>query len=577
MKLSEWKLKMTDGVSSVLAKLSGAGDKVSAKFGGLQDKISKAGDAAKGSGMQIPFLSNAFGKLEGMAGQASGAMGNVIQSLLSVKHPVALVVAGLAILAAALIGPINKAGDFEQSMAEVSAITGIAGKDLDHLSKKSLEVGAATGLGAMKAAEAYKLLASNIDVATIGGVKGLDLLQEKTITLAQAAGVDLAMAADTMAATINQFSFKATDAGRVINALAAGAKYGAAEIPDLAESLKITGSTAAIAKVSLEDTIGALEILSQNAVKGSEAGTGLRNVLIALQTKTKFLPGIDLRADGLMKSLVKLKPHLKDTVLLAHLFGRENINAAQLLIQNAKGVEEMGRKVTGTNIAYEQAAIQTNTYNGSINRLKGTMESISIKIGSAFLPVVTKGINALTSGIASAVNWMVSLYNKSQIIQDIVWLIGKNFQLIGGIIKWAFFKPMEYFWTYVLKPMLKGVEWLYDKTKALLGLGSEEKATGNLNSGGIMRDLKSDAVTGGGTSTAGSATEESDAEINKTSGKISDTGRSVRNITLNFNNLVEKINITPQKLDESKEDIVRFIEETILRAIRGAELASERQ
>jgi len=567
---------MTDGVTSVLSKISGMSDKVSHRFAGLQDKLSKVGDGARKSGFQIPFLSGAFSRLEGMAGQASGAVSGMVQSLVSMKHPVALIAAAVIALGAALVIPINKAGEFQQTMAEVSAITGIAGNDLKHLADRSLDVGAKTGLGAMKAAEAYKLLASNIDIASIGGIKGLDELQDKTITLSQAAGVDLPMAANTMAATINQFSLKASEAGRVINTLAAGAKFGAAEIPDLAESLKITGSTAAIAKVSLEDTVGALEILSQNAIKGSEAGTGLRNVLLALQTKTKFLPGIDLRADGLTKTLVKLKPHLKDTVLLAHLFGRENINAAQLLIKNAQAVDEMGKKVTGTNTAYEQAAIQTDTYNGALSRFKGAVESISIKIGDVFLPSVTKGINWLTNGLSNAVNYIVQMYNKSEILQDAVWLIGKNFELVGAVIKYAFIKPIEWMWNYIWKPFMKGIEWVYEKTKSLLGLKSNkstgpgamaEGGTMDSLSGGIMGALNKPASTSG-TSTS------LDESITEATGRISEGGRTVKNVTVNLKSLVEHLNITPATLKEGTDEIVRIVEETLLRAIRGGELAA---
>lgn len=57
--------------------------------------------------------------------------------------------------------------EFQQKIAELSAITGITGKDLEELSKKAREVGKSTGLGAAQAAEAFKLLASNVDVSKI--------------------------------------------------------------------------------------------------------------------------------------------------------------------------------------------------------------------------------------------------------------------------------------------------------------------------------------------------------------------------------------------------------------------------
>ena len=83
-----------------------------------------------------------------------------------------------------------------------------------------------TPAGVGTAARAYAILASQIDVATIG-MSGLNNLQEKSVTLAQASGMSIDAAATSLAGTINQFGLTANEAERVINVLAAGSKYGA--------------------------------------------------------------------------------------------------------------------------------------------------------------------------------------------------------------------------------------------------------------------------------------------------------------------------------------------------------------
>ena len=133
--------------------------------------------------------------------------------------------------------------EFEQGMADLQAITGIVGKDLETISKSARKVGKESGLGAKGAVDAFALLASQIQIDKIG-LKGLMQLQKETITLAQAGGLSLTDAATAMAATINQFGLEADQASRVINVLAAGSKYGAAEVTDLAQSFKVTGATA---------------------------------------------------------------------------------------------------------------------------------------------------------------------------------------------------------------------------------------------------------------------------------------------------------------------------------------------
>ena len=262
---------------------------------------------------------------------------------------------------------------FEQSMADLSSITGIAGKELDGLGLVARETGKASGLGAKGAADAFALLASQIQVDKIG-MEGLKVLQKETITLAQAAGMGMADAATAMAATINQFGLEATDANRVINVLAAGSKYGAAEITDLAQSFKVTGASAASAGLSVEQTAGALEVLSKSNLKGAEAGTALRNILLKMQTELK----VDFGETGLSAALEALKPKLNDVTYLAKLFGAENISAAQFLITNAAAVDEMTAAVTGSNVAQEQAAIRTGTTAERMKRMQAAIDDAKI-------------------------------------------------------------------------------------------------------------------------------------------------------------------------------------------------------
>ena len=268
--------------------------------------------------------------------------------------------------------------EYEQAMADLVAITGIAGKELEEIGRVARKTGEESGLGATGAVNAFTLLASQIQIDKIG-LQGLMTLQQETITLAQAAGMDMTDAATAMAATINQFGLEATEANRVINVLAAGSKYGAAEISDLAQSFKVTGSTAAAAGLSVEQTAGALEVLSQSNLKGAEAGTALRNILLKMQT----VLGIDFTKNGLDDALAALQPKLDDVTYLAKLFGAENIAAAQYLITNAQAVGELTEQVTDTNVAQEQAAIRTNTAAEEYKRLQAKVDDLKISFFNA--------------------------------------------------------------------------------------------------------------------------------------------------------------------------------------------------
>lgn len=100
---------------------------------------------------------------------------------------------------------------FEQSIADLQSITGIAGKDLESLRHNCRRLGVESGLEAAEAAHSYSLLASQIEISKIG-MDGLNTLQERAITLAQASGMSMEASANALAGTINQFGLSAKEA-----------------------------------------------------------------------------------------------------------------------------------------------------------------------------------------------------------------------------------------------------------------------------------------------------------------------------------------------------------------------------
>lgn len=304
---------------------------------------------------------------------------------------------------------------FEQSMADLSAITGSVGDELEELTKAAREVGAESGLGASESARAFSVLAGQIDVP----IESLKTLQKQTILLAQAGALPLEEAANAVAGTINQFGLEADEASRVVNVLAAASRAGGAEVTDISESFKVAGAAAASAGVSVEETAGALEILAQNNTKGSEAGIALRNMLVSMQaqlgidiSKTGFAGGLDI----IRKDLSSMGSQVERTTYLAKVFGRQNIVAAQYLLDNADAVRDMTKAVTGTQSAQEQAAIRTNTWAHKIEVARAKMADLSITITNAtggLLPfgamlteqlVPLAQITPLISGIGKAVH-----------------------------------------------------------------------------------------------------------------------------------------------------------------------------
>ena len=323
---------------------------------------------------------DAIDKAGEQASATTTRFGNICSRL---KMPDLNAFLGVAERLGGVLGDLSQGGmNFGQSMADLSSITGIAGDDLKALGENARKVGQDSGLGAGTAARAYAILASQIDVAVIG-MAGLNNLQEKSVTLAQASGMSIDAAATSLAGTINQFGLSAHEAERVINVLAAGSKYGAAEIEELSQSFKVAGSAASVMGLTVEQSAGALEVLSKANLKGSEAGTALRNIILKLNTEL----GVDLSRTSLSTALDALKPRLTDATYLSKIFGMENVAAAQYLIQNSSAVEEMTRKVTGTNVAQEQAAVRTDTTAHKMEILRAKVDDIKISFANSLGPM----------------------------------------------------------------------------------------------------------------------------------------------------------------------------------------------
>lgn len=279
---------------------------------------------------------------------------------------------------------------FEQAMADLSAITGSVGDELEDLTKTARKVGMESGLGAAESARAFAILAGQIDVP----IEQLKELQRQTILLAQAGALPLEDAANAVAGTINQFGYEASEASRVVNVLAAGSRAGGSEVVDLAESFKVTGAAAHSAGVALEETAAALEILAQNNTKGAEAGTAMRNMLIAMQTKL----GIDISKTGFAGGLDIIRHKLNTmgseterATFLAKSFGRENIVAAQYLLENADAVRAMTAEVTGTNSALEQAEIRNETWAHKMEVARAKMDEMLISLGNVTGSILPMG------------------------------------------------------------------------------------------------------------------------------------------------------------------------------------------
>lgn len=295
---------------------------------------------------------------------------------------------------------IRNISDFTQAVADLAAITGAAGADLEFFAEGAKEIGRTTSLSATQAVEAYKLIAS-AKPDLLENAAALDAVTKSAVVLAEASGVQLPEAAKALGSALNQFGLDASKADDVINTLAASSKLGAAEVPAVTEALRNVGSAANSLGIDLVETVAGIQALAKAGRQGSDAGTGLRQVLLKLEKtgRADLMPSIN----GLQGALLNLKKEARSNTELMTLFGEEGFAAATALLAQSDVVVDLGKNLRGTNTAYEQSHIRMDTLKGDTDKLKAAFEGLTLETGGSLTPALRALTQAMTDLITGTV------------------------------------------------------------------------------------------------------------------------------------------------------------------------------
>jgi TP901 family phage tail tape measure protein len=306
--------------------------------------------------------------------------------------------------------------EFDQAVADLVSITGAGGKDLEFFKEQAISMGKGVEGGASAVIEAYKLIGS-AKPELLNNAEALNAVTESAITLAHASGMELPEAATALTDAMNQFGAPAEEAGRFIDALANGALFGSAEIPQVTEALLKFGAVSRTANVSLEESTALIESLAEKGLKGAEAGTALRNVMLLLSAPDALPKEAQKQLDKLgisfaeiqdtskpfAQRLESLKPLLKDNAALVDIFGKENAVAATNLIANTDRIADLTEKMYTQGTANKQAEDRTKTLSFALNQLKESWNEVVLGFmnGSGSTKVLTSSIKFLANNLGT--------------------------------------------------------------------------------------------------------------------------------------------------------------------------------
>ncbi len=412
--------------------------------------------------------------------QSSGSLGAFGAAA---GHAAVVGVAALGAAVAAVGGyAVKSAADFEQSMSGIKAVSGATVTEMQGLTTLAMKLGADTVFSAGEAAKGIEELIK-------GGLSIQDVMSgaaEATLNLATAGGVSLTDAAEIAANAMAMFRIQGSGMAHVADMIAGAANASSLSVIDFKYSLASVGAVAALVGQNFDSTAVAIALMGKNGLKGMDAGTSLKTMLMNLQPTTKtgmaamqqlglvtldtaammdearkrglslggsiedvgerlfasitgwkegqkitdkqtkawqtaqkelhLMSNAFINADGsfkdmrgvagaLQKALAGLTDAEKEAALQA-IFGSDAIRAAAILArEGAAGYDEMADsmgKVTAASVAAERL----NNLKGSMEQLKGSVETAGIALGTAFLPFLRKMTDSATSTVNSWLPWI---------------------------------------------------------------------------------------------------------------------------------------------------------------------------
>lgn len=345
---------------------------------------------------------------------------------------------------------------FEKRMARVKALTGATADEFKRLQESARALGKATVFSANEAAEAMAAFA-------LQGFKTNEIISamRPTLDLAAAGQLDMAQASAITAGIMRGMKLDVSELSHVVDVLAKAATSSATDIPQLGEAMRMLGPIAQSAGVSLEEAIAIIRAFSDVMIRGGQAGTALRNILLRLQGGTREVAkGLETLGITIADSTGKLKPmadlidefnaklsRMTDVQRSATIMQIAGMRAAagftEILSLGGDRIRQYTKELQDSGgTAKRIADIQLATLAGKFKLITSAATELGIKLGEKFAPVLEVITSRITTLIGIIDKWAegmtLNIADKvGQVIDKIIRWIAENKKLIVEIGKWT--------------------------------------------------------------------------------------------------------------------------------------------
>lgn len=288
--------------------------------------------------------------------------------------------------------------EFGYQMSAVEAISQANGSEMQKLTAEARELGDTTVFTATESAEAMTFMAQagwNTQ-EMLAGMSGV-------ISLAAASGTGLAESSSIVADTLAGFGMQADETGRLVDVMAQAAANSNTNVSLMGETFQNAAAVAGALGFTIEDTSVMLGLMANAGVKGSRAGTTLRNIFNGLAKGVKLTASafgeVDysmFKSDGSAKSLSETVEELRG--YFSQMTTQEKyLNAEELaglrgyngLLAILNATDEQYQELyadinNATGAAERMEKVRLDNLQGDVTLLKSAWVSLNITIGNEF-------------------------------------------------------------------------------------------------------------------------------------------------------------------------------------------------
>lgn len=377
-------------------------------------------------------LSSAHGMAEGFGGKLKSIIGSATQFVGDSLKTAGKLGAGF------VMDSIRTGEDFDKAMSQVAATMGTTVSEIGDLRDFAREMGETTKYSATEAAEALNYMA----LAGYDADTSMSMLPN-VLNLASAGNFDLARASDMVTDTQTAFGISLERTTQLVDEMAKAASTGNTSVEQLGDAFLTVGGlaqelnggfvTLADGTRAPVDGVQELEIaltaMANAGIKGSEAGTHMRNMLLKLASPAaegaEVFEEIGVSAfdaEGNMRSLNDIFGDLSTALggmtqqkkldAISKLFNtRDTASAEALLAAVGEDWDHIGESILNAQgAAAKMAEEQENNLSGDITKFKSALDGLKITVSDQITPY-------LRDAVQEGSKWLGNLKDYFQIFQ----------------------------------------------------------------------------------------------------------------------------------------------------------------